>query len=269
MVKPQPRSRCTRRQRRASVRARVPFTGSSAVAYTYGRKRSRRPCSASSAGRMNSSKLTMEATGLPGTPKTSVPSRTPKARGLPGFVATPQKRRSTPSSSCTCLTKSYSPTETPPDVMTTSLSRAASMSRRVSSRSSRAIPSTTGSPPACVTCPAAVKEFELWICPGPSGLPSGTSSLPVARIATRGRLATDTSSTPMEASRPISAGPSRAPRGMTRSPGATSSAARRTLAPVGGACRTRSRSPVCSVCSTCTTVSAPAGSGAPVMIFAA
>ena len=40
---------------------------------------------------------------------------------------------------------------------------------------------------------------------------------------------------PMEASRPISAGPRRAPRGMTTSPGATSSAARRTLAPGCGA----------------------------------
>ena len=67
---------------------------------------SRRPCMASRAGRTYSSKQTIAATGLPGTPKTSVSPCTPKASGLPGLVATPQKRRSTPSSSCTCLTKS-------------------------------------------------------------------------------------------------------------------------------------------------------------------
>ena len=38
----------------------------------------------------------MAATGLPGTPNTSVSPRVPKASGLPGLVATPQNRRSTP-----------------------------------------------------------------------------------------------------------------------------------------------------------------------------
>src|SRR5680860_1899002 len=72
---------------------------------------------------MNISKETMAATGFPGTPKTSVPSRTPKDSGLPGFIATRQNLLSTPNSSCTSLTKSYSPTETPPEVMSTSYSR--------------------------------------------------------------------------------------------------------------------------------------------------
>ena len=211
----------------------------------------------------------MAATGLPGTPKTRVRPRTPKARGLPGLVATPQKRRSTPSSSCTCLTKSNSPTDTPPLVSTTSCSRAAAMSRRVSSRSSRAMPSRTGSAPAARTCPYAVYEFELRICPGPTGWPTGTSSLPVARIATRGRLVTGTGSAPTEARRPISAGPRRAPRGKTTSPTATSSPARRTLAPGLTASRTVSVSPAWLVSSTGTTVSTPGGRGAPVMILAA
>ena len=49
----------------------------------------------------------------------------------------------------------------------------------------------------------------------------------------------------------------------------TSSPARRTLAPVSGTVSTVSESPSAVVSSTCTTVSAPAGSGAPVMILAA
>ena len=99
--------------------------------------------------------------------------RVPNARGLPGFVATPQNRRSTPSSSWTCFTKSHSPTDTPPDVMTTSYSRAAAMSRRVSSTSSRAMPSSTGSAPASSTWPYAVKLLELRIWPGTERLAHG------------------------------------------------------------------------------------------------
>ena len=40
-----------------------------------------------SAGRASSSKLTSELTGLPGSPKTGVPSRRPKANGLAGLIA--------------------------------------------------------------------------------------------------------------------------------------------------------------------------------------
>jgi lipoprotein-anchoring transpeptidase ErfK/SrfK len=39
VVKIQPPPRCSRRQRRASVRCRVPLAASSAAAYTYGRQR--------------------------------------------------------------------------------------------------------------------------------------------------------------------------------------------------------------------------------------
>ena len=83
--------------------------------------------------------------GVAGHAEDEGPPRTPKASGLPGLSRTPQKRRSTPSSSCTCLTKSNSPTETPPLVMTTSCSSARRRAARVSSRSSRATPSMTGS----------------------------------------------------------------------------------------------------------------------------
>ena len=211
----------------------------------------------------------MAATGLPGTPKTRQEPRTPNAIGLPGFTATRQKRRSTPSSSCTCLTKSNSPTETPPDVRATSSSRARAMRRRVSARSSWAMPRGTGWPPAASTWPWAVKELELRICPGPSGVPGGTSSLPVARMATRGRRATDTRAWPTAASNPTSAGPSRVPRSSSTSPCLTSSALWRTCSPGATGCRMLTVAPSWLVCSTGTTVSAPGGSGAPVMILAA
>ena len=59
---------------------------------------SRAPCSASTAGRTNSSKHTSDDTGLPGRPNTSVSPRTPNEIGFPGFTATRQKISSTPSS---------------------------------------------------------------------------------------------------------------------------------------------------------------------------
>ena len=44
---------------------------------------------------------TSDETGLPGSPKTSVSPRTPKASGFPGLIATPQKTSSTPRSAST------------------------------------------------------------------------------------------------------------------------------------------------------------------------
>ena len=54
-------------------------------------------------------------TGLPGRPKYGTPPTVQKTSGLPGFMATRQKIVSAPKSSRTFLTKSYSPTETPPE----------------------------------------------------------------------------------------------------------------------------------------------------------
>ena len=77
----------------------------------------------------------------------------PKAKGLPGFMAI-LHIRSLPSASTAGLTKSASPTDTPPEVTTTSHSPAAWRSTcRVASRlsgissNSRSIPQTFGSIP--------------------------------------------------------------------------------------------------------------------------
>ena len=65
----------------------------------------------------------MAETGLPGSPKTSAPCwATPNQVGLPGFSATRQKTRSTPSEANASLTWSWPPTETPPQTTTSSAS---------------------------------------------------------------------------------------------------------------------------------------------------
>ncbi|MNE24506.1 hypothetical protein D3C80_1177990 [compost metagenome] len=68
----------------------------------------------------------MAETGLPGRPKNQAFGRRPKAKGLPGLMASFQKPIS-PSSSSNCLVKSASPTETPPVVIRASASRSAWM----------------------------------------------------------------------------------------------------------------------------------------------
>ena len=68
--------------------------------------------------------------GCPGSPKTSVAPRTPKASGLPGLIATPQKTSSTPSSRQRSRARGRAgPTETPPEVTSTSASRPRSSAR--------------------------------------------------------------------------------------------------------------------------------------------
>ena len=63
------------------------WTAASSTAVAARRLRDRRPRAARSAGRAKSWKVTMADTGLPGRPKTSVPSRTPNQVGLPGLSA--------------------------------------------------------------------------------------------------------------------------------------------------------------------------------------
>ena len=146
--------------------------------------------------------------------------------------------------------------------------------RLTNDSSSRATPSSSGSPPNVCTCAATVYELASRIWPGPGAWPGGTTSLPVARIATRGRRTTATSIHPTAASMPISCGRNTLPGCNTTWPACTSSPACRTFAPAGGAIRISTSSPSghCPepaegrVSSKRTTVSAPAGTGAPVIM---
>ena len=78
------------------------------------------PWSARIAGSRKSSAPTSEETGFPGSPNTSVRSRVPNERGLPGRIATPQNVSSTPRRPSVSRTRSCGPTDTPPDVTRTS-----------------------------------------------------------------------------------------------------------------------------------------------------
>ena len=100
------------------------------------------------AGRANSSKLTIEETGLPGRPNTGTSPTSPKANGLAGLIAICIQRMS-PMRSSTTFTKSNDPMLTPPLVSTAS--QRATPSRSAASMrasSSGARPRSTASKPA-------------------------------------------------------------------------------------------------------------------------
>src|SRR5207244_856576 len=105
------------------------------------------PCVWSRNGRTNTRKVTKLETGFPGSPmKFALPTR-PNASGRPGFMAI-FHMRSSPSASTAGLTKSASPTETPPLVTITSHSAAARRSiPRVAGSESRPIPYSRASHP--------------------------------------------------------------------------------------------------------------------------
>ena len=123
-------------------------------------------------------------------------------------------------------------------------------------------------PPARVLAPRprASGRSTRRSAPAAAAAPGSTSSEPVDRTSTTGRRRTGSVAVPTAAARPIWAGPSTVPAGSTTDPAATSSPVRRTCAPTPGPARSRTRSVPPSVCSTGTIASAPAGSGAPVMI---
>ena len=109
-----------RAARRASPRARA-SAGSA-------------PASRRSAGRANRWKVTIADTGLPGRPKTSLPSRAPNQVGFPGFSAhAPEALLDAELRASAGFTWSCGPTETPPETHTTS----ASVERRVERRLGR------------------------------------------------------------------------------------------------------------------------------------
>ncbi len=111
-----------------------------------------------------------------------------------------------------------------------------------------------------------MKLLDSQIRPRASGLPGGASSFPVENTATCGRGRASTATWPAAASSPSGAGPSLLPAASSGSPGTASPPARRIAAPGVTAALIATRAVPPSVSSTGTTASAPAGSGAPVVI---
>ena len=152
---------------------------------------------------------------------------------------------------------------------TTSAVAASARRSRMSSKRSRTIGRTTGSPLASETAAARAYALLFTTWPGPGVSSTSTSSAPVERIATRGRRCTTTVARPTDASTPTSAGPMTAPASRTTAPGSMSSPARRTLAPGRTGTWMVTMPSRSSVSSTRTTVSAPSGTTDPVKILAA
>ena len=131
------------------------------------------PARRRSAGSSSSSSPTITESGLPGSPTTTRPSRSPHQVGRPGWTAMRQNSCSTPSAASAGLTWSRVPTETPPEVTTTSASlRARARAPRASPRRRRArARRSTTSAPACSQRAAIRMLFDSWICPWRSGSP--------------------------------------------------------------------------------------------------
>ncbi len=132
--------------------------------------------------------------------------------------------------------------------------------------------STSGMPPASRTHAAMAGAFELRIF-APCGTWScGTSSEPVAIMATRGRVKTGTSTMPQPARKPTPALFTTSPACTTASPARASSPAARTFCPAFAGAVKLTRPPVLPSPDTTPTisyftqVSAHAGSFAPVMM---
>src|SRR5438552_1346149 len=149
------------------------------------------------------------------------------------------------------------------------MASAAITSRRAVRRASGesgTMPRTHGSAPDARIAEASVYRLESRICPFPSGASTSAISSPVQNTATRGRLRTCTFDRPTDASRPISAGRSTVPASRIVSPLRRSSPACRTESPFGVGAVIVTTSLALSLSSTRTTVSAPSGIGAPVMM---
>ena len=106
----------------------------------------------------------------------------------------------------------------------------------------------------------------LTIWPGPSGSPTSRSSSPVVRTMTEGRRRQRSEVRPAAAQTPITPGLTTRPGAATRSPARRSLPAARRLVPALTEARIRTAPSSSAVSSTRTTASAPAGTGAPVMI---
>ena len=136
----QPSSSARRKQRSTWSRSATRPTATSSTARARVSAGSA-PSSRRSAGRTNRWKVTIADTGLPGSPKTSAPGAVPNHVGLPGLRRTPQKTSSTPRAASAGFTWSCGPTDTPPEMHTTSApSRASRSAARLRSRSSGIVP---------------------------------------------------------------------------------------------------------------------------------
>ena len=85
-----------------------------------GRDTTRAPCMRSSAARTKTSNVTWAETGLPGRPNTSLSPRRPKTSGAPGLIATFVKSSPTSKRASTSSTRSKAPSDTPPEMTSTS-----------------------------------------------------------------------------------------------------------------------------------------------------
>ena len=92
---------------------------------------SRRPCSAASAGRTNSSKQTRRTRGCPGSRRRACARGLPKRQRLARLQRDPPEELPTPSSRAISRTRSCPPTDTPPVLNTTSCASARRMRRAV------------------------------------------------------------------------------------------------------------------------------------------
>ena len=228
------------------------------------------PPSSSSAARAKISKVTMVEDGLPGRPKKNLPRARPKTSGWPGWISTRSKKNSAPKSASTSSTTSYLPAETPPESSSRSASSPRSTISRVCSTVSRATGRIRGTPPARATCAASEYALELRIWKSAGVSSTSTISSPVAMMATLGLAVT----------RERAAGRTRPAWRCRCNPGACRRAARSRRAAAsqprglmnwrGSAARSMRTRPSPAACaSTITTASAPAGTGAPVMISTA
>ena len=114
----------------------------------------------------------------------------------------------------------------------------------------------------------SIGPLLLRICPAPGFSSTSTNSLPVGRIATRGRGVINTSACPVSAKMAISIGRTIAPLRSTTSPIRIEAPSGNTFCPgAGSTCSSRTvAASTIADCSTGTTASAPSGSGAPVMM---
>ena len=233
---------------------------------TSARGRGSAPWSARSAGRTKSRKHTTADTGLPGRPNTSVGSRVPNQTGLPGFSATRQKRSSTPSVASAGLTWSCGPTDTPPETATTSASSSAPASDRLAWPRDRRAPPRRALPRRRPPRPARPARRRCCCGSGP-----GPGRLRARRARRRWRApppadGARTARRPGPPRRRWRARPGRAPcrRSARASPRAGPPRRRGCWRAGPHRSRGRPRRRVPATCSTGTTLSAPAGTAAPV-----
>ena len=217
---------------------------SSRIPDCIGKLTSRAPCQRRSAGRTNSRNVTKAETGLPGNPNRNFSPTRPKTNGLPGRMATFQNCNSPPRASKAALTKSISPTDTPPDVTTRShswkaISSADCVARHCVRDQRKYFRDSTG------TRDQRRQHGAVAFINLPrrqSGRPASRSSDPVASRPTTGRRPTFTWATPVAASKPIAPGVSAVPVSTSVVPFRMSSPCRRTFSPAAAASQIRTSS---------------------------